>query len=89
MADSETSTGVTGKPVTERDFNLLMSLTIGILTVVGITFITLIIQYFTATQASYQALVGEINKQTGNVQLMTNLLLEEEQRTQQINFKLQ
>ncbi|MEK7135171.1 MAG: hypothetical protein AAB780_00500 [Patescibacteria group bacterium] len=75
-------------PATKEDFDKIMAITIGILIVIGITVVTLVIQYFSATQASYQSLVVEVAEQKAKVEFMTNILLQSQNKTQQINFKV-
>jgi hypothetical protein len=59
-----------GKPATKEDFKLLMGLFIGLAVVAGFAVITLVIQYFTATQATYQHLVDKVNEQNIKIDLM-------------------
>lgn len=48
---------------TKSDFKLLLGLLIGALVVLGLGFVTLLLQYFTATQVSYEDLKNQVTAQ--------------------------
>lgn len=61
---------VVGEPVNRSEFKVLQGFVIGILVVVSITIITLVIQYFTATQQSYQNLVNQVTAQNTKIDFL-------------------
>ena len=69
--------------VSPKEFKVWQGLVIGILVLVAITFITLVVQYFTATQVAFQSLVNTINKQDSKIEslntkvdFMTSILIQ-------------
>ena len=70
-----------------RDLNAItLSLVVGGLVVLGIAFITLVLNYFSSSQAAYQNLINQVNAQNTTVQVLSakidNLTNEVERRSE-------
>lgn len=59
-----------GKKLPLSDISSLQSLMIATMIAVGLAMITLIIQYFTATQTTYQNLVNQVTAQNAKMDLI-------------------
>jgi hypothetical protein len=69
-----TPTGGDPTPVSQGQFKFLWEIVIAIATLAVIAFITLVIQYFTATQATYQNLVNQVTAQNAKIDNFNILL---------------
>lgn len=54
----------------KKDFNLLLGLVIGALVVIGIAFITLVLNYFAGSQAAYNNLSNQVTAQNAKMDLL-------------------
>jgi len=69
-----TPTGGDPTPVSQGQFKFLWEIVIAISTLAVIALITLVIQYFTATQATYQNLVNQVTAQNAKIDNFNILL---------------
>lgn len=56
----------------EADLKELKGWMIGVMVVVGVVFITLVIQYFSASQTTYQALKDQVSEQNAKIDALTD-----------------
>lgn len=61
---------VTEPHASKNDFRLLLGLVIGALIVIGVGFVTLVLNYFAASQAAYNNLSNQVTTQNSKMDLL-------------------